>query len=667
MQLRIGTICSSVLVMLSQPLATPRLDAQEAQVPRTRTLPGIDNPAFPYAQPEKVGLSSEKLERLGEEVVSWVAAGDLIGGELLIVKDGRAVFHEAYGWSDRERRIPVERNSIWSIKSMSKPLTATAVLMLAEQGKLSLGDPVSRYVPGFAGHPSTTIRHLLSHTSGYEEEVGDPFEIHESFSDWVEDWAAATPTGTLGEFHYTDFGFAAAGYIVEAVSGLSIGAFTEERIAMPLRLEDTSTDFSEDPSWRARLNPWYRWNDEAGAYHLRWSADRPRWPFYPAAWGMFTTAMDYARFMATWMNRGEWDGVRLLSEATVGDALREQARTGWGGYGYGWFVEDEPRAAGMPSVFWHGGGDGTLAIALPAVDAMVIFLTYSRYGPHIGAMLDVWGMLEIFDHPGFGRVRAAEQALDTAALTRGERARYAGVYADREEVPGWIARVRQQDGVLELRITRPGGRAAATWAHLLPLGDDRFAPGRYDDGRLGAFHPAWRIEFAMEGDRAAELRIVSRGDTLFSGRRAYPDRVRADAPVRRNRASLAEITEKTLETEGVEAARERFQALLEAAPDSVRVIEAEFATLGYRLLGDEERLPQAITVFEMAVQAFPEEPNAHDSLGDGYRAAGRLEDAKRSYERAVELGERQGHTDLRIYRFKLERVTRQLEQGRHGS
>jgi hypothetical protein len=89
---RAVVLCAAVL------LATIPLSAQDADVPRTRTLPGIESPAFPYAQPEEVGLSSEILDRLGDEITEWVASGDLVGAELLIITDGHAVFHEAYGW-----------------------------------------------------------------------------------------------------------------------------------------------------------------------------------------------------------------------------------------------------------------------------------------------------------------------------------------------------------------------------------------------------------------------------------------------------------------------------------------------------------------------------------------------------------------------------------------
>ena len=294
-----------VLLLAATLLTNLPLHAQNEKVARTRTFSGLVDPAFPYAWPEEVGLSSEKLDWLGDEIMSWVAGGELVGAELLIIKDGKAVFHEAYGWSDREKQRPVERNSIWSIKSMSKPFTATAVLMLVEEGKLSLDDPVSRYVPDFA-HDSVKIHHLLSHTSGFIHD-GDWYDHTSpdaSLQEWVEEWPHRDPEKPLGVFDYADFNYAHLGYIVGKVSGMPIEAFTEARIIRPLGLEDTSTGFSSDPAWRARLNPWYRWNERGRAYDLRWTSDWPGWTTYPSGWGMFSTAMDYAVFMAMWMNHG---------------------------------------------------------------------------------------------------------------------------------------------------------------------------------------------------------------------------------------------------------------------------------------------------------------------------------------------------------------------------
>ncbi len=148
--------CSRPALLFAVALLTALpLHAQDVEVPRTRTFPGVESPGFPYAQPEEVGLSSAKLDRLADEVAQWVAGGEIVGAELLIVKDRRVVLHEAFGWSDREERRPMERNSLFCIKSMSKPFTAAAILMLEEDGKLSLDDPVSRYIPTFTNDRSS--------------------------------------------------------------------------------------------------------------------------------------------------------------------------------------------------------------------------------------------------------------------------------------------------------------------------------------------------------------------------------------------------------------------------------------------------------------------------------------------------------------------------------
>ncbi len=640
--------------------AEPVPKVVEQEVPRTRTLPGIESPAFPYAQPEEVGLSTEKLDRLGYEIVEWVANGDFVGGELLIIKDGKAVFHEAYGWSDRERKIPVERDSIWSIKSMSKPFTAMAVLMLEEAGKLLIDDPVSRYIAGFAGDERTTIRHLLSHTSGFRslELVG----AHDSLSDWVEDWASRGPTGTFGQYEYTDFGFGAAGYVVKSVSGLSIETFTEERIIGPLQLHDTSTAYLDDPAWRSRVNEWYRWNEDALRYDPQYNW--PWWSFYPAAWGIFSTAMDYAEFMGMWMNGGEWEGVRLLSAQTVDEALDPHALIGGNlAYGYGWFLEQTSGDEGMPSVFYHGGGDGTLAIAFPEANAVVIFLTHSRGGSHLRALRNRLAMSGLFEHPGFSLVWADEAGLETVELSPEERARYVGMYRGRApggaEAPEFVGHVWEESGHLHSRFGVLG-IATDMYIHLAPIGDHRFVHARYGGDHLEAVGTVVKTTFEVEEGEATGYTIFVGDELLASLERADPAKVRADAEAERKRVSIDEVVLERLEAEGSEAARAFHRDLLASRPESVRLGEGILNALGYRLLR-QERVADAIAVFEMNVEAYPQAANPYDSLADAYRAAGRLEDARRNYERAVELAEQQEHESLAAYRGKLESVTLQLE------
>ena len=522
---------SAVLLVAMLGIATgvvSPLRAQTVEVPRTRTFSGLVAPAFPYVRPEDAGLSSQKLEWLADEIVGWVANGELVGGELLVIKDEKAVFHEVYGWSDRERRRPMVRNSIFSIKSMSKPFTAMAVLMLAEEGRLSLDDRVSRFVPGFAGDRRTTIHHLLCHTSGFVGNHGlrdeDDFL---SLRDWVESWAAEGPTEPFGEFNYSDFNYAALGYIVEKVSGVPIEAFTEERIIRPLDLVDTATGFSSDPVWRARLNPWYRWNERAGQYDLRWTADRQPWRFYAAAWGLFSTAMDYAKFMALWLRGGEWKTTRLLENETAENALRSHARTDESfAYGYGWFVDEVPSTKLRP--FAHGGGDGTQAGAYPDDNAIVIFLTHSRWGPWVDGFWNRVDMSGVFDNrTGFG-INAfmiwADDSVGEIEVPVEDLVRYHGIYviAEPERDPPESLNVWEERGHLQIRKEKGGSRSGERF-HLVPIGNDRFAVGRYDDGRLEAVEPDMVIRFVTgDSGRANELEVVEGGRVALSARARDP-------------------------------------------------------------------------------------------------------------------------------------------------
>ncbi len=517
-------VCSRPALVFAVALLTALpLHAQNVEVPRTRTFPGVESPAFPYAQPEEVGLSSAKLKRLADEVAHWVAGGEIVGAELLIVKHRRVVLHEAFGWSDREERRPLVRNSLFSIKSMSKPFTAAAILMLEEEGKLALTDPVIRYIPTFT-NDSTTIRHLLTHTSGFQG-LGDT-EDFTFLKEWVEDWAAAVPTRPFGRYSYSDFNYAALGYVVQAVSGVPVETFIQEQILRPLGLDETYTAFSRDAPWADRMNSRYRWDEEAGTYERYWSnEDNQTWQFYPAAWGLYSTAMDYAEFLAMWMDKGRYGGTRTLTEESVEEALRPHAETTDGAYGYGWSMRKAPREEEMPGVFGHGGYDGTRAWAFPAVDAMVIYLTHSRGPRHRNALQSRLGMLEIFDHPGpYDRrlVWAGDQDVAEVDLSPIEQARYVGSYRGKnlepEDAPEIVVRVWQEGGRLHYRAGESGERAD-TWLHLVPLGEHRFAPGRYRGDRLEAINPLGRMRFVVENGRVTGFEVLVEDQVRFSAQR----------------------------------------------------------------------------------------------------------------------------------------------------
>lgn len=646
------------------PLSESALQAQRTDVPRTRTLPGIESPAFPYAQPEDVGLSSDALQRLGDEVAGWVANGDVVGAELLIIKAGRAVFHEAYGWGDRERNEPVERNAVWSIKSMSKPVTATAVLMLADEGKLSLDDPVSRYIPGFAGDRRTTIRHLLAQTSGDGGGYGGGgYNVYffDSLHDWVTDWAVQKPTATFGEFRYSNFNYAALGYIVELVAGVPVETFTEQRILQPLGMTDTYTVFTPAAPWAGRVPSRYRWDQEALQYERYWSnRDLQPWAFYPAALGLWGTAMDYARFMSMWLNNGEYEGARLLAERTAETALEPHGFLGAEGlYGYGWFVE-AAAGGGMPLTFRHGGADGTVAFAVPEDDAMVIYLSHSGARGQ-NALQDRVAMLGLFHYPGPWMAWAKESGVVAVRLTPEERTSYTGTYvgeATGEGAPPMLTRVWEEDGRLNMSLGEAGALPIER-THLVPLGDHRFAQGRYRGDRLEGVSTVATTRFAVSGGVVSGVEYLVGGEVEFSARRVDSDSVLASLRAERSRVSVADIVAGALDTGGIDAARARHREIHSSRPDSVRFAESLLDALGHRLLHDG-RVPEAVAVFEMNVESWPESPSAHGSLADAFRAAGNHEDASTAYERAIELAEQTDPMQLRTFRARLEEVKRRI-------
>jgi len=134
------TLALAITLGLAASLAASNVVATEVQadahqdrlrdVPRTRTLPGLENAPFPYAASEDVGLDSGQLTALADLAQGWVAEGRIVGAEMLIVKDRRIVLHEAVGWSDREAGVPMARNSVFRLRSMTKPFTGTAALRI---------------------------------------------------------------------------------------------------------------------------------------------------------------------------------------------------------------------------------------------------------------------------------------------------------------------------------------------------------------------------------------------------------------------------------------------------------------------------------------------------------------------------------------------------------
>lgn len=372
--LRIGLLPGLFLA-----IAINALSAQ-SDVPKTETLPGVEGAPFPYSSPEALGLSLERLQEFSETVEGWVREEQILGAEILLVKERQVVWHEAIGWSDKGAGIPLERNTLYRIRSMTKPFTGTSVYLLAEEGLLSLDDPVSLYLPSWKNDRSgeITIRQLLSHSGGFVQGgFPGPFQLYPNLRAAVDAVGEAGPQNPPGErYEYSDVGSATLGAIVAEVSGMPLERFIETRILEPLGFRDTHTAYTNDAPWADRMNPTYsRATPEAPWIQYWHPSQEQQFPFFRASGGLYTTVFDYSRWLHLWMDRGSGDSGQLLSKETVEAALQPAATQG---YGLHWEVFSPVPEDGTLPAFGHGGSDGTLAVAMPELNATALIFTQSR-------------------------------------------------------------------------------------------------------------------------------------------------------------------------------------------------------------------------------------------------------------------------------------------------
>ena len=430
---------------------------------------------FPRADPETVGIPSKALALLSQRLKALVDNEEIVGGELLVIKNRRTVLRQALGWRDREAKQPLEVNSVYCVRSMTKPLVGTAIQMLIDEGRLSLDTPVQDILPFFAG-PQTgkiTVQHLLTHTGGF------PFTtISKPLSDYAhlaEVAAEAAATG-LGfepgtQFEYSDAGSDTLGAIVAKLTDAPVEQFIQHRILDPLDMRDSITLLSEDDVVLDRIPSAY--SGGTGDWSKHWEpANRPIFPLFLASQSLYSTTTDYARFLELWMDQGRLNNQQLLSPQAVSRGLTPEHRMknyppSFEGldvyYGQQWMVYAKTTDdGGSPAtVFGHGGSDGTHAWAWPEQDLMVLFFTQSR-----GTLAGV-GLEQIL------QALLVEQELDHPSLTQrvpseAELNQVAGIYWDEDVAHAYYVVASEGN---RLTLERPGRM------HLVFKADS--TPGRY--------------------------------------------------------------------------------------------------------------------------------------------------------------------------------------------
>lgn len=371
-------------------------------------------------QPEEVGLSSERLQRLSDVLQGYVADGKLAGGVALVARHGKVAYLEAFGQRERESGSPMPRNAIFRIASQTKALVSVGVMLLQEEGRLLISDPVGKYLPAFqkttvavsnedSGYDVVpakrpiTIRDLLTHTAGIgyggglardrwkEAGIQGWYFAHrdEPIAATVSRMAALPFDAQPGERFVYGYNTDILGALIESISGEALDEFLKARILKPLGMQDThfyipsakkerlAVVYSATGAGRLERAPNPGGMVGQGAY-----VEGPRTSFSGGA-GLLSTATDYARFLLMMLNGGEFNGNRILSSKTVELMTRNhlgEVALPWDGVGFGlgFSVVMDPGARGLPGSvgeFGWGGAYHSTYWVDPAEQLVVVYFT----------------------------------------------------------------------------------------------------------------------------------------------------------------------------------------------------------------------------------------------------------------------------------------------------
>ncbi|HBY61528.1 MAG TPA: serine hydrolase [Solibacterales bacterium] len=389
--------------------------------------------SLPTASPESLGLSAERLERISAVVQKAIEEKKIAGAVTLIARKGKVGYLKAQGQMDREAGKPMSADALFRICSMTKPITSAAVMMLYEEGRFLLSDPVSKYLPEFKNpkvlmkgpggahytvpaNREITIKHLLTHTSGisyhWHADLGRYYKdanvahgilpYEGTIAESVKALAAQPLLFHPGERYEYGLNIDVLGRLVEVVGGMPLDQFFAKRIFEPLGMKDTF--FYVPPDKMARLAAAYVFQDGRGLErfpekaivegNFSYTADyvhaAPRKLFAGGA-GLVSTAMDYALFCQTMLNGGTLNGKRLLSRKTVElmtvDHLGAVAPNFGFGLGFGVAgTKGPPGEAGTPGQYNWGGFFYTTFFVDPKEQLILVFM--GQLHPTGGLTLD---------------------------------------------------------------------------------------------------------------------------------------------------------------------------------------------------------------------------------------------------------------------------------------
>jgi len=371
-----------------------------------RLLAIILTPLLLLTLPASAQPPQAKLPGIAEKLQPFIDNNEITGAVTEVVTKDKIIHREAIGLMDRETNKPMTEDALFWIASMTKPITGTAILILQEEGKLSIDDPVARHLPEFAnlktpsGKPANlTLKHLLTHSSGLGEATRDEQLKAKNLAELVPHFLDKKMQFEPGaKWSYCQSGINTLGRIIEVASGKSYDAFVRERILEPLGMKDTT--FYPTPEQQKRLARTYRRDAKTGQLTPATLAffggkkleETDRVPL--ANGGLFSTTDDYGRFCQMLLNDGTLNGMTILKPASVkqlSTVISGDLKTGFtpgNGWGCAVCVVRQPQgitAMLSPGTFGHGGAYGTQAWIDPVKGVAYILMVQRQNFPNSDA------------------------------------------------------------------------------------------------------------------------------------------------------------------------------------------------------------------------------------------------------------------------------------------
>jgi CubicO group peptidase (beta-lactamase class C family) len=358
---------------------------------------------LPVAKPESVGMSGERLARIRTWLNGIVERREAAGFVSLVARQGKVVHHEAAGRRGLDSSDPMPADALFDLASMTKPITVAAALMLLEEGKFALSDPIGKFIPEYANpkvetapgvftpaRRPITVRDLFSHCSGIfdgrsrAEQMNAP-----SLAAYIKDLARQPLKYEPGSTYLYGTSHHVLGYLVERVSAMPLDRFVQERIFAPLGMNDTWYWPPAETGKRRAILVVNGKDDPQSLSRVPPEAAKAR-TFIGGASGLYSTAADYWRFSQMLLNGGAFDGKQLLGPRTIQwmaqNHIGELAsfRTPGTRFGLGLAVVTDPGASGLPyskgSYYW-GGSQGTVFWIDPAEDLIGVLMVQLTPSP----------------------------------------------------------------------------------------------------------------------------------------------------------------------------------------------------------------------------------------------------------------------------------------------